>query len=177
MVQIYTDYELVAILYNDVKQDIKYASPYWGNTIDTLHSHRGHCGMKSELLVRFLRNLDIEARYVEGRYTGLPKTLVSGMLAKLGFTLFEVHFWVEACVDDEWITLDPTPDRGIVDFIGDTDIGTHLGVPGYITRWDELPCWYKDVYNCRLLLPLRTLSDFELSIRRLLGKLKSKRRR
>ena len=163
------EYKLMVRLYNCIKEDIKLAVPRWGTTTDTFITGKGHCGVKSELLVKLLRDVGIKARYIESRNTGMRNLLVSGILIKLGFTLFDAHIYVEANINDEWIALDTTPDSGIVHFTGDTKVGTHLGAQNYRVEWDDLPFWYKDVYNCCLLSPLRVMANLELNIRRLLG--------
>ncbi len=162
------EYKTMVGLYDYVKEDIKLAVPRWGNTINTLITRKGHCGMKSELLVWLLRNVGIKARYIESRDTGMRNLLVSDIIIKLGFTLFDAHIYVEANIDNEWIALDTTPDSGIVHFTGDTKVGTHLGAQNYRIEWDDLPFWYSGVYNCCLLSPLRVMANLELSIRRLL---------
>ena len=83
--------------------------------------------------------------------------------------VFDVHFWVEARLGNKWLTLDTAPDSGITHFLGDTKPGTHLTNPEYITRWDELPPWYKDGYNMLLFSPLRVLTNIPLALLRRIG--------
>ena len=153
-------YSRVISTYEWVKENIRYAYPHWVNAEVTKQTKKGHCGAKSEVLVSMLRDLGIEAQYVEGRNTGLkllPIMRLKGM---------DVHFWVEAKVDNEWLCLDPSPDSGIVRLWGDTRPGTHLGNPDYIVRWDEIPHWYKEGYNMFLFWPFRFLTNIELLILR-----------
>lgn len=151
-----SEYEQTVADYEWVKENIKYRCSHWGDVEDTLEQGTGHCGAKTELLVHLLRTHGMEARYVEGRPTShkLPIT-------KLIFS--DVHFWVEAKVDGEWLTLDPTPDSGIICLLGDTEPGTHLNEPIYITRWDELPPWYKEGYNSLLMAPFRWATNVKLA--------------
>ena len=159
-------YEEAVSDYLWVKENIKYAFTYWGDTTRTLAEMRGHCGIKAELLASRLRTHGIKARYVEGRPT-------QGNLPILKIEPFNVHFWVEAKVDGRWLTLDPTPDNGIVCLSGDTWPGAHLGHPEYITRWDEIPPWYKEGYNHPMVAPVRWISNIKLAYHRKLGSYKS----
>ena len=161
-------YEEAVAEYRWVKENIRYAFSYWGDTEYTLAKRSGHCGMKAELLVSRLRERGIEARYVEGR----PST---GNLPMVKVAPFNVHFWVEARGDGRWLTLDPTPDGGIVGFSGDTEPGSHLVRPDYITRWDEIPLWYKESYNHPLVAPLRWVSNIKLAYHRKVGSRNSRK--
>jgi len=156
-----TQYEQAVADYEWVKENIKYRCSYWGSVEETLASGTGHCGAKCEVLVSMLKSNDIEARYVEGRPA-------DGTLPITWMIFSDVHFWVEAKVDGKWLTLDPTPDSGIVCLLGDTEPGTHLGSPEYITGWDELPPWYKEGYNHPLMLPPRWLSNIKLTYYRIM---------
>lgn len=154
-----------------VKENVKYSFPRWRSPEVTKRTRKGHCGAKSELLVSLLRDLGLRARYVEGHNTKmrlLPIMRLGGM---------DVHFWVEVKIGNKWLTLDPTPDSGIVPLWGDTKPGLHLGDPEYITRWEELPLWYKDGYNMLLLWPFRFLTNIELMIRRLIRRFTTPRNR
>lgn len=154
-----------------VKEDVKLAMPYhWGTPQQTLRGKKGHCAMKSEVLVTMLRDNGIKGRYVEGRLTGLRNTWMERILRALGLVLFDVHVWVEALIGNKWLVLDPTPDSGVVSFVGDTKPGTHLANPEQIARYDEIPLWYKDGHNMKILLPLKFASNFEMAIRRFIGK-------
>lgn len=146
--------------YEWVKENIKYAYPRWGFLTQTLRVRQGHCGIKSELLVSMLRDNDIEARYVEGRPLD-RKYFIINLLNP-----FDVHFWVEANIDGDWFTLDPTPDSGITHVLGDTEPGTHLEHPIWVKRWDDLPPHYKEGYNSGLFTPLRLLSNVQIEILR-----------
>jgi len=157
-----TQYEEAVAEYLWVKENIRYAFSHWGDTNRTLAERRGHCAIKAELLVSRLRGHDIKVRYVEGRPS-------MGNLPLLKLAPFSVHFWVEARVDGKWLTLDPTPDSGIVCLFGDTKPGSYLGRPEYITRWDEIPAWYKKLYNHPLFAPLRWLSNLKLAYYRRVG--------
>ena len=152
-------YDEAVSTYQWVKENIKYAFPRSEGTEQTLLVKKGNCAIKSELLVSMLRDKGIKARYVEGRPTGWR-------LIMMRLAVFNVHFWVEAKVDNKWLTLDPTPDSGIAHFLGDTKPGTHLTNPDYIMRWDELPPWYKDGYNMWLFSPLRFLTNIQLVLLR-----------
>jgi len=152
----------VVSVYQWVKENIKYAFPRWGSPEQTLREKRGNCAIKSMLLVSMLRDKGIKARYVEGRPTGWK-------LIIMRLAVFDVHIWVEARLGNKWLTLDPTPDSGITHFLGDTKPGTHLTTPEYITKWDELPPWYKDGYNMKLFSPLRFLTNIQLALLRRIG--------
>ena len=154
-----------------VKESIKFAMPcHWGSPEETLRGEKGHCGMKSEVLVTMLRDKGIKARYVEGRLTGLRNTWMTVILRALGLVIFDVHIWVEAFTGNKWLVLDPAPDSGIAPSVGDTRPGTHLGNPKQIARYDDIPLWYKDGYNMKILFLLKLATNFELSIRRLVHK-------
>ena len=150
--------EAIAI-YNSVKETIKYGFPHWGDPNHTLQVKEGHCGIKSELLVYLLKQKGIDARYVEGRPTKW------GLIIMKLFE-FDVHFWVEAFVDNDWLVLDPVPDSGIARVIGDTKPGTHLCNPTSVMRWDELPPWYKNGYNMWLFALLRWFTNIQLRLLR-----------
>jgi len=152
-------YDEAVSAYQWVKENIKYAFPRWGNPSQTLREKRGNCAIKSELLASMLRDKGIAARYVEGRPTGWG-LIIMKMIP------FDVHFWIEAQINDEWLTLDPAPDSGIAHFLGDTSPGVHLGSPEWIARWDELPPWYKDSYNMELFYPVRIITDIQLDLLR-----------
>lgn len=157
--------------YYFVKENIKYAMPpHWGSPEQTLEGKKGHCGMKSEVLVAMLRERGIKARYVEGRQTGLRNTWMMRILLVLGFVIFDAHIWVEAFIGNKWLALDTAPDSGIAHCLGDTRPGTHLGDPKQIARWNEIPVWYKDGYNMKLFSPLRFASNVELTVRRFISK-------
>ncbi len=149
-------YEEIVAEYEWVKENIKYYLPYWGDTARTLSEGRGQCGMKSELLASRLRARGVEVRYVELRPAGV--TLPIARLA-----VFDVHIWLEARVNGDWLTLDPTPDSGIVGLTGDSVPGSHLGRQGTLTRWDEIPHWFKETYNHPLVAPLRWLTNLSLA--------------
>ena len=154
-----------------VKEDIKYTfSPHWGTPEQTLQERRGHCGMKSEVLVTMLRDRGFKARYVEGRQTGLRSTWILRILSALGTVIFDTHIWVEVFVDNAWLTLDSSPDSGIAHCLGDTKPGTHLGNPKQVTRWEEIPPWYRDFYNAKIYSPLRFAAAIEIASRRLTGR-------
>lgn len=153
-------------VYYWVKENVKYSFPKWHSAEVTKLTRKGYCAAKSELLVSMLRDIGIKARYVEGHETGLrklPIMMVQGL---------DAHYWVEARVDNKWLTLDPTPDSGIVCLWGNTEPGMHLGNPKYIQRWAELPGWYKEGYNSFLLWPFRFLTNVELMILRLIWRFK-----
>ena len=82
---------------------------------------------------------------------------------------FSVHYWVEAKVDNKWLTLDPSPDSNIVCFSGDTAPGNHLGSTQYIVRWEEIPPWFKELYNYPIFAPVRWLSNIKLAYHRRFG--------
>jgi len=156
-------YRIAVAEYQWVKENIKYRMSYWGDVTRTLAKREGHCGIKAELLVARLKEHGIKARYVEGR----P---LESDLPLLKLPPLQAHFWVEARVDGYWLTLDPTPDPGIAHLSGDTIPGSRLGTPQYITRWDEIPVWFKEFYNHRMLAPLRFLSNLNLDYHRRRGK-------
>ena len=150
-------YEEAVSEYLWVKESIKYSFPYWGDTTRTLTEKRGHCGMKAEVLVSRLRARGIKARYVGGK---VP-------MSKVG--PFNIHFWVEAEVDGQWLTLDPTPDSSITCLLGDTEPGTHLENLEHITRWDEIPAKYKKLYNHPPVSLLRWIFNIKLAYYRKWG--------
>jgi len=149
-------------IYNFVKEEIKYAFPCWVNPTMTRRKRKGHCAAKCELLVSMLRDSGIEARYLEGHSTKLRPLPIMWLKA------MDMHFWVEAKVNDKWLILDPTPDSGIIRLWGDTQPGMHLGNPEYMIRLDELPPWYKGGYNMFLLWLFRFMTNVELMILRLI---------
>ena len=138
-----------------VKEEIKYAFPHWAGPGQTLEKKRGNCAIKSELLAHLLRKEGVIVRYVEGRPGGWNRTIMQ-------MYPLNVHFWLEAWVNNQWLTLDPTPDSGVTHFLGDTKPGTHLTNPKWVTRWDELPPWYRESYNMKLFYPLRFLTNIQL---------------
>lgn len=158
-----TQYEEAVAEYSWVKENIRYALSHWGDTARTLAQRQGHCGIKAELLVSRLKARGIEARCVEGR------PMDGNLLPIMKLAPFSVHFWVEARVDGGWLSLDPTPDSGIVCLCGDTQPGSHLGNPEYITRWHEIPLWYKRLYNHPIFAPLRWLSNLKIAYHRKAG--------
>ncbi len=163
-------YDEAVQAYQSVKEGIKYASPpHWGSPEQTLRERRGHCGMKSEVLVAMLRDRGFKARYVEGRQVGLRSTWMMRILLSLGLVMFDAHIWVEAFIDNGWLTLDSSPDSGIAHCLGDTKPGTHLGNPKQVARWNEIPAWYRDGYNMKLFFPLRFAAGIELALRRFIG--------
>lgn len=161
------DLQTAIASYHWVKENIEFAMPpRWGSVEETLRKRRGHCAMKSEVLVSRLLTAGIQARFVEGRKVHMATTLTQQLTFKLGLVIFDVHFWVEALVNREWLTLDPSPGSGIAHCIGDTVPGSHLGTPEYLLRHKELPPWYKESYNMWIFAPLRFLNDIELRLRR-----------
>jgi len=152
-------YDEAVSTYQWVKENIKYAFPRWGDTSQTLRERRGNCAIKSELLASMLRDRGIETRYVEGRPAGWG-------LIIMRMVPFDVHFWTEALVNGEWLTLDPAPDSSIAHVIGDTQPGVHLVNPAWTARWDELPPWYRDGYNMELFSPVRALTNIQLDLLR-----------
>ena len=165
-----TNYNQAVKSYEWVKENIKYDFPPWDSVNQTLKEKRGHCGMKSEVLVHKLRSSGITARYVEGRRVNINAFFMMKFLKGVGLILFDAHIWVEAHIDDEWLTLDPSPDSGIAYCLGSTRPGTHLGSPEQLNRFDDIPQWYKDAYNMKILYPIRIGTHTEVSIRRLLGR-------
>ena len=164
-------YDEAVQAYQVVKEGIKYAlPPHWGSLDQTLREKKGHCGMKSEVLVAMLRDRGIKARYVEGRRIGLRNTWMMRILLSLGLVIFDAHIWVEAFIGNKWLTLDTAPDSGIAYWLGDTKPGTHLGDPKQVDRWNEIPAWYRDGYNMKLLSPLRFAASVELTLRRFIGR-------
>jgi len=162
-------YDEVLPIYRWVKENIKYAFAEWGSTSQTLQRKTGHCGMKSEVLVEMLRQRGIQARYVEGRPANnelhikeAAKPLFAPLLYLKKVPFFDVHFWVEALVDGQWLELDTAPDSGIVDALGDTQPGMHLGNPTWFARWDELPFWYRDVNNMAEFFPFRKIANIQM---------------
>ena len=148
-------YEEAVSDYLWIKEHIKYYFPYWGDTTRTLAKMRGHCGMKAELLASSLKARGIETRYAGGK---IPRSRAG--------PFYIMHFWVEAKVDGQWLTLDPTPDSGITDWLGDTKPGTHLETHEHITRWGEIPVKYKKLYNRLPVILLRWIFNIKLAYHR-----------
>jgi transglutaminase-like putative cysteine protease len=120
--------------------------------------------MKAELLADMLRSDGYSVRYVVGYYVG--------MIPKFVRTKFmDVHFWIEVLTDNEWLVLDPSPDRFTALISGDTEPGTHLSEPRYISKMDELPPWFKDIYNDWSILAHKIILNIGLSVVRLLIKI------
>jgi len=128
-------YEQAVSDYYWAKENIRYSLTPWRDAGYTLATGAGHCGHKAELLTAILRGRGIRTRYVEGR---VPVSAPSSLSR---------HIWVEAEIDGEWLTLDPTPDSGVAHILGDTRPGTHLGRYRLEIVWDELPLEYKRLYN------------------------------
>jgi hypothetical protein len=147
--------------YKWVKETIKYKCSYWGTPEDTLRQGTGHCVAKSELLAHILRAKGIEVRLVEARPSSRKI-----FLTKISPT--DLHVWIEAYINGEWLTLDPTPDSGIAHFLGDTEAGTHINGEhiSYIARWDEIPRWYRDGYNSKMAAPFRVITNMQLAFHR-----------
>jgi transglutaminase-like putative cysteine protease len=142
--------------YEWVKSNIAYRLSNWGVPGQTLIQMSGACGAKSELLGEILELHGISARYVEGR--PLPVFVPLARVPTLNS-----HFWVEARIGNNWLTLDPTPDSGLVHLLGDTSPGTHLINPRYLGRWNNIPDYYKSCFNHPLLMPIRYISNLKLA--------------
>lgn len=145
--------------YNWVKEHVLYRCSHWGVPGETLVRKSGNCGAKAELLGELLELHGMKVRYVEGR----P---LSAILPMTKLALFNVHFWVEVKIGSKWLTLDPTPDRGITHFLGDAEPGHYLGTPSNTARWDRLPSWFKKAYNHPLAYPLRWATNIKLAHQR-----------
>ena len=142
--------------YEWVKNNILYRLSYWGVPGQTLVEMSGACGAKSELLGELLELHGISTQYMEGRplFNFVPLARVPTLNS---------HFWVEARIGKDWLTLDPTPDSGLVHLLGDTSPGTHLIDPKYIGRWNKIPDYYKKCFNHPLLIPVRYVSNLKLA--------------
>jgi transglutaminase-like putative cysteine protease len=154
--------EVAMMLYRHVKESVEYYCVHWGSPEHTGRRRKGHCGAKAELLAHMLKIYGIKTRIVEAR-----PSPPGGAILTL-FAPFDCHFWLEALADGKWITLDPAPDRGIACVMGDTAPGRHLRHSyRYIKRWGELPYWYRDAYNSKLVAPLRWLTNIQIAFVRL----------
>lgn len=156
-------------IYEDVKENVLYGLPLrWGTHEHTWLTKRGHCGAKAELLAYRLRERGYTVRYVIGYRVGvLPKVLQPAFL--------DCHFWSEVLIDDDWLTLDPAPDHIMERLCGGTEPGTHLYNPEYIRRVDDIPPWYKDVYNSWLILPYKIFVSIGLGVIRMYLNIKGAR--
>lgn len=141
--------------YDWVKENIVYRFANWGVPEQTLRQMSGSCGAKAELLGEILELHGISVRYVEGR----PSPVIVPLDR---IPILNVHFWVEARINDQWLTLDPAPDSGLVHLLGETDPGTHLTTPRYLGRWNKIPDHYRRYFNHPLLMPLRFVSNLKL---------------
>ncbi|MDD5509811.1 MAG: transglutaminase domain-containing protein [Dehalococcoidales bacterium] len=142
--------------YEWVKDNVLYRFSYWGVPGQTLFEMSGASGAKSELLGELLELHGISAQYMEGR--PLPNLVPLTRVPTLNS-----HFWVEARIGKDWLTLDPTPDSGLVHLLGDTSPGTHLIDPKYIGRWNKIPDYYRKCFNHPLLIPARYISNLKLA--------------
>lgn len=141
-----------------VKESIRYCFPlHWGNVEHTLRRGTGHCGIKAEVLTSELRMLGYRCRYVIGHDVKvLPKFLIPGFL--------NMHIWVEVLIDSKWILFDPSPDGSMVPLVGNSKPGMHLFDPGYTVTMEDIPPWYKDVYNNWSALPNKLLVNVIIAI-------------
>ncbi len=162
-----TEIGVVVAEYLYVKEAVKYYCVRWNTPEYTDAKRKGHCGAKAELLAQRLKIRGIRTRIVEAR-PAFPR----GVFLTI-FAPFDCHFWLEAFADGNWITVDPSPYEGIVCFMGDTELGEHLGQKyRYIKRWSELPYWYRDAYNIWLVAPIRWLTNIQIMFIRLICKLR-----
>ena len=83
------------IKYDRAIENKKTESSEW-----TMKNKRGVCGELSNLLVAMLRSQDIPAKFIVG-YAYSPSSLNS-------YATIESHAWVEAFIDNRWISIDPT---------------------------------------------------------------------
>ena len=156
-----TKREQAIAYYKWVKETITYKCSYWGTPEDTLRQGTGHCVAKAELLAYILRAKGIKVRFVEARPSSRKICIT-----KIAPT--DMHVWIEAHIDGDWFTLDPTPDSSIAGLLGGTEPGTHLNEEyiSYIVRWDEIPYWYREGYNSRMMAPFRVITNIELDFHR-----------
>ena len=139
-------------LFYTVKEHIHYGWPLkWTNSyVDTITRGVGHCGMKAEVLANALRDKGIESVYVVGYRCG--------MTPRFWPKLLDVHFWVKAHINDEWVVLDPSPDSVAAIIIGNTKVGETIRIePEGIIEELQIPQWFRDVYNSYLLLPFKLI--------------------
>jgi len=146
--------------YKTVKEEVLYGFPLkWGNIATTIRTKKGHCGAKAELLAHKLGLHKYKYRYVVGYNVGMfYKPIMPKFL--------DLHFWIEVLLNDEWLTLDPSPDSVAAGILGDTIPGTHLGTPSYTRVLDGIPPWYKDVYNNWSILPYKIIINLILMVER-----------
>ena len=159
-----TQYREAIGAYYWVKENIKYCWAPWRGPEYTVAIRKGHCGAKSELLVSMLRKRGIPARYVEGREISGARHLIPGLTTLI--PALNIHFWLEANIDGEWLTLDAAHDSGIAHFLGDTEPGVHLGQCARELRWEELPIIYKRLYNNPFFAPVRLIINTGLAYHR-----------
>ncbi|MGM0854907.1 MAG: transglutaminase domain-containing protein [Bacillota bacterium] len=96
-----SDSDKAKAIYDDVAKNVSYDVEKYENddfnwddsALKTLETKTGVCQDYAYLAIAMLRASDIEARFVEGRAGGI----FPGR-----------HAWVEANLDGEWVTLDPT---------------------------------------------------------------------
>ena len=157
-----TEYEQATAYYEWVKEEVEYRFSHWGTPEDTLKQGCGHCGVKAELLGDILSDRGMDVRFVEGR-----PSFQELIITKTAF--MDLHIWLEVYVDGDWLTLDPTPDSGIVCLLGDTVPGSHLNDTyiTYIVRWDEIPYWYREGYNDLAVVPLMLITNAQIDYHRM----------
>lgn len=156
-----TQYEEALDAYYWVKESIKYQWAPWRAPEYTATIKKGHCGAKAELLVSMLRARGIPARYVEGRGVSRVPHLIPGLATLI--PALSIHFWVEANIDGEWLTLDAAHDTDVAHFLGDTEPGVHIGQCARERRWQELPTIYKGLYNNPFFTPVRLVINTVLA--------------
>jgi transglutaminase-like putative cysteine protease len=108
-----TEREKAKAIYDYVAENISYDVQKFENdefswddsALKTLELKTGVCQDYAFLATALLRASDIEARFIEGKAG-------SGMLSR--GILGGRHAWVEANIDGEWLTMDPTWGAGYV---------------------------------------------------------------
>jgi hypothetical protein len=92
----------------------------FASALEVCHHPRGDCTEHGVLAVALLRRLGVPARGVTG-WVGLGEML-------------GLHFWVEVCLKDRWVPIDPTFDQAPASALriklGDTDLAD-LGSVGW----------------------------------------------
>lgn len=71
-----------------------------------LNRRRGHCEYFASSMALMLRTLAIPARVISGFKGGV----LDRQTDSLHVQQLHAHAWVEAYIDDHWVTFDPTPD-------------------------------------------------------------------
>jgi len=116
----------------------------------------GYCEHYAAGLSLLLRGAGIPSRvvagYLGGEWNGLGKYLIVRQS--------DAHAWVEAWIDDRWVTLDATPPPG-----DSSPFRTHTGTIGLYTDWLRQR-WDKYVVNYSMRMQADALKEGVRAVRR-----------